>query len=598
MSNRRPGSARPRPHRRQAEQNAAKTPVLLSACMIVKDEEKALPDCFESLHHLVDEVVVYDTGSTDGTVSLSKRAGARVVPGYWDDDFARARNDSLRQCRGDWVLWIDADERFVCPNIAQLRSALAQVGTDALAVEIYNLGDDPDDTNVNVHRALRMFRRNRCQWYGSIHEQVDLLPDETGPLQATPLKGAHINHIGYRQSIVQGRDKLMRNLRLAEAALARNEAHPGQEGVAEMNVGRALAALGRYEEAQSHFDAALLEARPGITMRAVLLFSGQNLVSVGRLDQAVDVARRLRDHSQDKSLGYYLEALAVRRMGQPVAALELFAKVSDLTNEDGFVFPTALLRAERAGTLLEAGQADAAADELALLVEESPEVPAVRVALKVFAATGKSFEDLVSVMPENRLDKLAAALLLVPPVLADPAAEALFRRFGAKPQILAAAIRFAPMVAASRALEWSARLRSIGMAEPCPLIAQARIDLLDVHARLRAAWTAHAAFGDERGAALARQLAPGLHEDQLASVMAEVSVLDPDLTWDFALAAAAEGAPESGPVGTPEARRRAIAAALFDLGYGELSTQIANQLPGQDGGSGRNAQLVATGADS
>ena len=101
--------------------------VLLSACLIVKDEEKALPECLASLDRLVDEVVVYDTGSTDATVELARRAGARVIEGYWDDDFGRARNASLEQCRGEWILWIDADERFVCPSAGELRGALGQM---------------------------------------------------------------------------------------------------------------------------------------------------------------------------------------------------------------------------------------------------------------------------------------------------------------------------------------------------------------------------------------------------------------------------------------------------------------------------------------
>jgi tetratricopeptide (TPR) repeat protein len=565
--------------------------------MIVKDEEKVLPDCFESLHLLVDEVVVYDTGSTDSTVELARRAGARVIRGYWDDDFARARNACLAQCKGEWALWIDADERFVCPNVPQLRTALANTITDALAVEIYNLGDDPEDTNVNIHRALRLFRRNRCCWYGSIHEQVDLRSGLAGPLQATPLKGAHIDHIGYRPSVVQERDKLARNLRLAEAALARKEAPPGQEGVAEMNVGRALAALGRYVEAQPHFDSALSEVGRGITLRAVLLFSAQNLLQLGRLEQAVELARRLQEESQHKGLGYYLEAVALRRMSQPASAVDLFERVGELANEDGFAFPVSMLRAEHAGALLEAGRAGEAADQLTLLVEESPEVPAVRAALKVFAATGRSFADLVAVMPENRLDKVAAALLLVPPLLADPVAEALFQRFGPRPQLLAAAIRFAPTISPSRALEWSARLRSIGMTKPCPLVAQAKIDALDVPARVRAAVTAHAAFGDARGAGLATLLAPGLHEDQLAGVLAEVSVLDPPLTWDFARAAASAGAPEAGAVGTPEARRKTVAKALLGLGYTNFAAQIANDPAVSQTRIPIEPQLAATGAD-
>ena len=124
--------------------------MLFSACLIVKDEEKALPGCLDSLKGLVDEIVVYDTGSTDSTVEIAKRAGAKVIEGYWDDDFGRARNACLEHCLGEWILWIDADEHFVCENTAELRSVmrdrLTAMDADALAVDINNLVGDGSAT--------------------------------------------------------------------------------------------------------------------------------------------------------------------------------------------------------------------------------------------------------------------------------------------------------------------------------------------------------------------------------------------------------------------------------------------------------------------
>jgi hypothetical protein len=231
------------------------------------------------------------------------------------------------------------------------------------------------------------------------------------------------------------------------------------------------------------------------------------------------------------------------------------------------------------------------------LVEESPEVPVFQAALKVFAATGKSIVDLVAAMPANRLDKVAAALVLVQPVAADPVAEALYDRFGAKPQLLAAAIHFARFLGTSRALQWSARLRAIGMTEPCPLISQAQIEVLDVTDRVRAAVTAHAAFGDERGAELAIALAPGIHEQKLFLALDELIKLDPGLAPDFARAAAGPGASGAGPVGTPEARRNAVAGALEILGFAELATQIRNEPTGAGQEGHHVAQLAALSAD-
>jgi len=575
--------------------------VLFSACLIVKDEEKTLPDCLGSLRGLVDEVVVYDTGSTDGTVELARRAGARVVQGYWDDDFGRARNASLEHCLGEWVLWIDADERFACDDVRALRSTLAQPGRiaelDALLIEIHNLGGDGSSTG-QAHRAFRIFRRATCCWYGPVHEQVDLRSEFSCSrfVQAAPLRGARIDHLGYMDELMRERDKLARNLKLAEAALGREVKH-GQEGIPQLDFGRALAAAGRPEEAQPQFESALSMAREALPRRAILLHITQNLLTLGRYEEVLSYSQLFQEACRKKDLAYYFEGVARRRLGQLDQAIELLERVEDLSNEDGFAFPDASLRAELAGALVEAGRPEEAAAHLVLFVKQDPNVFAMTVALKVFASTGKPVDELAAAVREDQLNKVAAALVLVPPATAGPAAEALFRRLGPRPELLAAAIKFAPALPILQAMEWSARLRAVGMGDACPLLAQARLELLEPAERTRAAVTAHAAFGDNCAASLAVALAAGVREDKLAPLLTEVNALDPALTARFAHAAAGPGAPGAGPVGTPEHRRQAVASTLAVLGLTELSAQIENLPEAQSLETHPVAHLAALGAD-
>ncbi|MEA3365169.1 MAG: glycosyltransferase, partial [Candidatus Hydrogenedentes bacterium] len=83
----------------------------ISAVLIVRNEEVFLPGCLESLHPLVDEMVVVDTGSEDQTVQLARQYTQDVHVFEWQDDFALARNFSLAKARGDYVLVADADHR-------------------------------------------------------------------------------------------------------------------------------------------------------------------------------------------------------------------------------------------------------------------------------------------------------------------------------------------------------------------------------------------------------------------------------------------------------------------------------------------------------
>ena len=98
-----------------------------SLCMIVRDEERYLAGCLESVVDLVDEIVVVDTGSTDSTPDIARRFGARVFNFQWVDDFSAARNESLRHATGEWIFWLDADERLDAPNRRKFQQLLTKL---------------------------------------------------------------------------------------------------------------------------------------------------------------------------------------------------------------------------------------------------------------------------------------------------------------------------------------------------------------------------------------------------------------------------------------------------------------------------------------
>jgi len=84
----------------------------VSVVMIVKNEEQMLPRCLESVRDL-DEIIVLDTGSSDHTCEVARKAGGnvRVIEGEyaWEEDFSKARNKAQEYATGDWIFVIDAD---------------------------------------------------------------------------------------------------------------------------------------------------------------------------------------------------------------------------------------------------------------------------------------------------------------------------------------------------------------------------------------------------------------------------------------------------------------------------------------------------------
>lgn len=133
----------------------------LTACVIVRDEERRLPECLESLA-FCDEVVVVDSGSRDRTREIAAAAGARVYENPWHG-FAVQRNVALDHASGDWVLEIDADER-VSPELAREMRALLDdppggVRMAALPMRDVFLGAELGPSARYPRYRHRLFRR-------------------------------------------------------------------------------------------------------------------------------------------------------------------------------------------------------------------------------------------------------------------------------------------------------------------------------------------------------------------------------------------------------------------------------------------------------
>jgi glycosyltransferase involved in cell wall biosynthesis len=165
----------------------------LALSMIVRDEEQTLPTCLESVKDLVDEIVIADTGSTDGTVEVAKRFGARYFSIPWENDFARARNRALEEVRSDWVLALDADERVDEKAKQSLPRLLKASAIDGYMVTILDylldvnakVWDFPAKANRSgleaarhfpayvEHVNVRLFRRRpQIYFVGCVHESV------------------------------------------------------------------------------------------------------------------------------------------------------------------------------------------------------------------------------------------------------------------------------------------------------------------------------------------------------------------------------------------------------------------------------------------
>jgi tetratricopeptide (TPR) repeat protein len=214
--------------------------VLLSAAMIVRDEERLLGACLSSLAAVVDEVVVVDTGSSDDSVAVAESLGARTHRQPWTGDFSRARNAALELARGQWILYIDADERLRPVSRASLEGLLTGAVELAFRLLLY-----PFERST-PYREYRLWRNDpRIRFRGAIHEKVVPAIEAIVAAEGATVSDCELalDHVGYAGDQTE---KHRRNLPLLRAQL---EIEP--DNVFNWrHLGAVLAGLGEVEAAE------------------------------------------------------------------------------------------------------------------------------------------------------------------------------------------------------------------------------------------------------------------------------------------------------------------------------------------------------------
>ncbi len=297
----------------------------LTLAMIVRDGAGSIGRAFTSVAGLADEVVVVDTGSADGTPELAEAADARVLRSAWNHDFAAARNTALEASRGEWVLFLDADEELDPLSASEVRAVLLGGEWDAAEVLIQNRLAGSSALSGIAHRYCRLFRKlPGVAFRGRVHEQIlPSLIDAGARVKRTSIR---ILHSGYALDPASMRAKQERNLALLEREV--ND-HP-QDGFIRFHLGVTLFALERRDEAARALRAAL--AGPGLPVEARALAHvklAQVALASGRLPEAeadLAEARALRPGSP--LVGYITAGLHFMRGEFAESASELERLVS------------------------------------------------------------------------------------------------------------------------------------------------------------------------------------------------------------------------------------------------------------------------------
>ncbi|HVA91780.1 MAG TPA: glycosyltransferase [Chloroflexota bacterium] len=187
--------------------------------MIVKNEERVLARCLESIAGAVDEIVVVDTGSTDRTREIAARFTDKVFDFPWRADFAAARQFAFDRATAEWVGWLDADDIVI--GAETIRPELAAVAANVGSVYWrYVVGRDPHGNITCEYWRERCVRNNGAsRWVGRIHEV--LVTDQ--PWASARAMGVQVEH---HPELERGEEKLQRNIDLLEAELEASSPTP------------------------------------------------------------------------------------------------------------------------------------------------------------------------------------------------------------------------------------------------------------------------------------------------------------------------------------------------------------------------------------
>ncbi len=330
-------------NRRNAGKSSSRPKI--SLCMIVKNEAQYIERCIKSARRAADEIIVVDTGSSDDTAEIARRLGAKTRQHQWKSDFSEARNYSIEQATGDWILYLDADEVLTPDACSRIRRLTGKQSATGYLLIQRNYTDDPKaagwrpcEAGVKESRGhagwfpapiVRLFRNNpEIRFEGAVHELVDYsIKRIGGTIEPTDIV---IHHYGKVRDMdyVRAKQKLYLELGREKADRRPTDAKAHYElGVQYIELGlldKGMETLGRSLRLDSDQPKALCDL-------------GVALERSEKLEEAADHYTRALDIDPDNVQAIINLGSAYARLGKMEEASRLFDHALKLSPNDPVV---------------------------------------------------------------------------------------------------------------------------------------------------------------------------------------------------------------------------------------------------------------------
>lgn len=345
----------------------------ISACLIVKNEERFIKKCLESIKDFVDEIIVVDTGSIDRTKEIASGFNAKIFDYKWCDDFSKARNFSLEKAEYDWILSIDADESISNEDMKKLREIIelneaegyyfilrdytnerGRIGWKSSSNDKYE--ESKVASGFTEDKIIRFFKKG-YYFEGKIHETVEnSIRKAGGKVFLSDVVIHHYGNVRSGEELMEKKEKYIAMLKdkvekgseekekyyvfyeLAREQVAKGDLEEAKKNLllsVELNPSfESLSMLGallikekQYDNAEIYLKRALLiePLNPGVHSNLGILYSERKeyLKAIKKFERALE----LNPGSAD---GFYNLAITYSRIGKKEKAQECLERAIEL----------------------------------------------------------------------------------------------------------------------------------------------------------------------------------------------------------------------------------------------------------------------------
>lgn len=306
----------------------------LSICTIMKNEMDNLPAFIEKLKDYGfgdngenGELILVDTGSSDGSLDYAKEHLKTVYTYEWCSDFSAARNYAASKAKYDIILVLDVDELIAEMNMSEFANQLVSLDKTIGRLHINNYSTNEGIRTNHYVWLPRIYNRKVCQFAGSVHEQIVFISGGTKDFTDFPLI---VDHTGYDLSLEKLKKKAIRNNEILFKELERKPKDP----YIHYQIGQSFLLVRDYESALPWFEKAVgFDLDPNEQyVQMIITGYGECLMNLDRTEEALCLKSVYEDMKNCPEYLFMMGQIYLNN-NQPINAYKEFYSCLSLSNE-------------------------------------------------------------------------------------------------------------------------------------------------------------------------------------------------------------------------------------------------------------------------